>query len=116
MRYKSELYKKEQEELCDKIINILELDEKNSTILYEIDHSDKADKIMKLLPDLRKYFTFKNIIGIEDPEKAKRAWLSIMKQVTKLKYEILICDHRIKENNKTIRTKRYYFINKATDS
>ena len=30
---------------------------------------------MKLLPDLRKYFTFKNIIGIEDPEKSKEAWI-----------------------------------------
>ena len=110
MKLKSQLYKKEQEDLCDKIINILELDDKNSVILYNIDNSDKVKKIMNLLPELRKYFTFHNIIGISDPKQVKRAWLSIMKQVTKLKYEILICDHRIKDQDKIIRTKRYYFI------
>jgi len=109
MRLKSELYKKEQEELCDEIVNILGFDDKNSIILYNIDNSNKVNKIMDLLPRLRKYFTFHNIIGISEPDKTKRAWLSIVKQVTKLKYEIIISDHRIKEDDKVIRTKRYYF-------
>jgi len=34
MRLKSELYKKEQEEMCDKIIEILDLSETNISIIY----------------------------------------------------------------------------------
>lgn len=34
MRLKSKLYEKEQTEIINNIINILELDEKNSTTLY----------------------------------------------------------------------------------
>jgi hypothetical protein len=38
MKLKSILYKKEQDELVDKIINILELDNENSIILYNLDN------------------------------------------------------------------------------
>ena len=38
MKLKSILYKKEQDELVNKIIDILELDEENSIILYNFDN------------------------------------------------------------------------------
>ena len=44
MKLKSILYKKEQDDLVDKIINILELDNENSIILYNLDN-DKQNKI-----------------------------------------------------------------------
>ena len=44
MKLKSILYKKEQDELVDKIINILELDNGNSIILFNLDN-DKKNKI-----------------------------------------------------------------------
>lgn len=37
MRLKSELYKKEQDELTNKVIQILDLDEKGTTTLHELD-------------------------------------------------------------------------------
>lgn len=37
MRLKSELYKKEQEEIVDKIISILDLENKTEYTLYELD-------------------------------------------------------------------------------
>ena len=44
MRLKSELYKKEQEEICDKIIEILDLPETNTITLYELDNKEKNKK------------------------------------------------------------------------
>jgi len=41
MKLKSILYKKEQDELVDKIINILELDNGNSIILFNLDNDKK---------------------------------------------------------------------------
>ena len=38
MKLKSTLYRKEQDELVDKIITILELDNMNSIILYNLDN------------------------------------------------------------------------------
>ena len=37
-------YKKQQAEILDKIINILELDDENSTTLYELDTNKNKQK------------------------------------------------------------------------
>lgn len=108
MRLKYELYKKEQEEICDKIIEILDLPETNSITLYELDNDkEKQEKIIKLIPNIRKYFNFNNIKAIGEPHRIKRPWLSIIKQITKLKYTITAKEHRIKVGNKVIRTILY---------
>ncbi len=111
MKLKSILYKKEQDEIIDKIIKILELDSENSIILYNLDNDeDKQNKILELIPDIRKYYSFSTIIGAFEPTKAKRPYLSIIRQITKNKYELHSSDYRIKQNGKDdIRTKKYVF-------
>ena len=110
MKLKSILYKKEQYDLVDKIINILDLDNENSIILYNLDN-DKImqDKILELIPEIRKYYSFSTIIGASEPEKTKRPYLSIIRQLTKSKYKLNSYDYRIKQDNKDIRTKKYIF-------
>ena len=72
MRLKSELYKKEQEEMCDKIIEILDLPETNTITLYELDNDkEKQEKIIELIPDIRKYFSFNSIKAVGEPYKYK---------------------------------------------
>ena len=52
MKLKSILYQKEQDELINKIINILSLDSENSIILYNLDNDkEKQDIILALIPD-----------------------------------------------------------------
>jgi hypothetical protein len=65
MKLKSILYKKEQDKLVDKIINILELDNENSIILYDLDNDKiKQDKILELILEIRKYYSFSTIIAV----------------------------------------------------
>jgi len=111
MKLKSLLYKQEQEEIINKIINILALDNDNSIILYNLDNDqDKQNKILELIPEIRKYYSFSTIIGASEPDKAKRPYLSIIKQITKSKYKINSYDYRIKQDDKEdIRTKKYIF-------
>ena len=48
MRLKSELYKKEQEEIIDKIVKILDLENKTEYTLYELDKNDEIqNKILE---------------------------------------------------------------------
>ena len=42
MRLKTELYKEEQDEIINKIIEILELDTNNSIVLYDLDNDNNA--------------------------------------------------------------------------
>ena len=58
MRLKSLLYKKEQDEIVDKIIDILDMDD-NTITLYDLDNdSTKTGKIMDMIPVMRKYYSF----------------------------------------------------------
>ncbi len=89
MRLKSELYKKEQDEIIDKIIIILDLENKNTYTLHELDNNKEIQKqIMDLIPEIRKWFSFNGIKAVGEPSRIKRPWLSIIKQLTKTKYSI----------------------------
>jgi hypothetical protein len=113
MKLKSELYKKEQDEIIDKIMNILKLDNDNGIILRDFDNDiEKQKKIMDLKDDICKYFSSTAVIGAHEPEKAKRPYMSIVKQITKSKYNMLSCDYRIKDGENIIRTKKYIFTKK----
>ena len=110
MRLKSELYPKEQEEIANKIIDILDLDDKNSIILYDLDNDEtKKKQLMELIPSVRKFFAFNNIKSASDPEKMKRPYLSLIRCVTKKWYDMLSCDFRIIVDDKQVRTKKYIF-------
>ena len=76
MRLKSELYKKEQEEIVNKIITILDLENKIEYTLYELDKNEEIQKqIMELIPEIRKYYSFNGIKAVGEPNKIKRPWL-----------------------------------------
>ena len=110
MRLKSELYKKEQDEIIDKIISILDLENKNTYTLYELDKNEEIQKqIMELIPEIRKWFSFNGIKAVGEPSKIKRPWLSIIKHLIKPKYNIESKDFQFTENGKYIRTHIYSF-------
>jgi hypothetical protein len=111
MRLKSELYKKEQDEIIEKIITILDLENTNTYTLYELDKNEEIqNKIMELIPQIRNWFSFNNMKAVGEPSKRKRPWLSIIKQLTKTKYNIESKDFQFTENGKYIRTHKYTFI------
>ena len=104
MKLKSELYNKEQNEICNKIITILNLDSNSSFILKELDYDEEKKRmILELIPDIRRYFSFSSIIGVADTEKAKRPYMSIIRQICKLKYMLR------KPNEKEVKTMKYFF-------
>jgi len=111
MRLKSELYKKEQDEIVDKIISILDLENKTEYTLYELDQNEEIQKkIMELIPEIRKYYAFNNLKAVGEPNKRKRPWLSIIKNLLKTKYNIVSKDFQFTENETHIRTHIYKFI------
>ena len=110
MRLKSELYKKEQDEIIEKIITILDLENKNTYTLYELDKNEEIqNKIMELIPEIRKWFSFNNMKAVGEPNKRKRPWLCIIKQLTKTKYNLVSEDFRLFNDGKEIRTHKYTF-------
>lgn len=114
MRLKSELYKKEQKEICDKVIKILKLDNKKSITLYELDNDkDKQKKLIDLIPEIRKFFSFSGMTGVSEPDKVKKPWMSVIRGVSKVKYNMITtnCYLRLEDNSRK-KSMRYYFIKK----
>lgn len=110
MRLKSELYKKEQDEIIDKIITILDLEHKTTYTLYELDNNKEIqNQIMGLIPEIRKWFSFNGIKAVGEPSKIKRPWLSIIKHLLKTRYNMVSLDYHFTENGKHIRTQMYNF-------
>lgn len=109
---KSEKYKKEQEEIVNKIIDILEITD-GYIIKYELDNDEeKHKKIIELVPDIKKYFTYNNIGGLKQPEKLKKPWISIIRQVLKMKYNFVSTDFTIHTPKGKLRTKKYCIYDK----
>lgn len=55
------------------------------------------NKIMKLIPEIRKWFSFNGLKAVGEPGKIKRPWLSIIKQLIKTKYNIESKDFQFTE-------------------
>ena len=105
-------YKKEQEEIIQKIITILDATNK-TFILYDIDNDEEKQKqIHSLVDDIKKYFSSYNIGGLKEPGRYKRTWLSIVRQLLKKKYNVISGDLTITKNNEKIRTRIYTLIDK----
>jgi hypothetical protein len=115
MKLKSELYKTEQLQLCDKIIEILQLDDDNSFLLKDLDNNiDKQKQILDLIPEIRKYFSFSSIIGASEPKKTKRPYMSIIRQICKIKYNVVPKNYMLRrENEKEVKTMKYFFFLKT---
>lgn len=89
MKKKSELYKPEQEKLASKVMDILALDETNSFVLDDLDNDkEKISKLIKLVPEIRKYFKFGYMNAVVDPEKTVRPHICIIRSVLRDFYNI----------------------------
>jgi hypothetical protein len=110
MRLKCELYATEQNEIVNKIINILDLEHKNTYTLYELDNNRNIqEQIMTLIPEIRKYYSCNGIKAVREPDRLKRPWLSIIKHLLKPIYNVNNNKYRMKIEGKEIQTMQYVF-------
>jgi hypothetical protein len=114
MRLKSDLYPAEQGQVRRKILDILALDRENSITLYELDNDvEKQKNIMSLLPEIVNWFAVRSSLAAQNPEKAHRPWMCLVRFVLKPKYKIIREDYRLKIDNNIIRTQKYVRLNQT---
>ena len=106
---KKELYKKEQEEILDKINNILGISKDNNTIiLYDLENdADKRDKLLALSDDIQKAFCSSKW-GFFTKDICKNNHVLLVKSVFKaMDLTIIPNPYFIVSNNNKIRTTKY---------
>ena len=110
MRIKlSEKYQNEREDICNKIITILELKEDNTFLLCELDEDiEKQNKILELKEEIKKYFACSTISSFKPNFECKRPYLNIIRSILrKQNYTFIGNDYTIKINNIPKKTIKY---------
>ena len=99
----------EREEICNKIITILELKEDNTFLLYELDDDiEKQNKILELKEEIQKYFACSTISSFKPNFDCKRPYLNIIRSILrKQNYNFIGNDYTIKINNIPKKTIKY---------
>ena len=111
MPTKQTLYAKEQEQIIQSLIDVLDLHNTSSFIRYHLDRDDELiARIISLVPSISLYFASSAISGISEPHKLDRPYLSIIRYLLKDHYSITSKDikHRLPDGRR-IRTTQYFF-------
>ena len=110
MRIKlSEKYQSEREDICNKLINILKLDDNNSFLLCNLDEDmEKQNQIMEMKEEIQKYFACSTISSFKPNFECKRPYLNSVRSILRQqKYNFIGNDYTIKINNVPKKTIRY---------
>ena len=105
-----EKYKTEREDICKRLIQILNLDSNNSIVLHELDmDTDKQTAILNMKDEIQKYFACSEISSFKPNFECKRPYLNIIRGILRKEghtFENNNILYRL-ENGTYVRTMRY---------
>jgi hypothetical protein len=110
MRQKlSEKYQTEREDICSKLINILELGEDNTFLLCDLDNDiEKQNKILAMKEEIQNCFACSTISSFKPNFECKRPYLNIIRSILrKQNYNFIGNDFTIKIDNVPKKTIKY---------
>jgi len=115
MRIKlSEKYQNEREDICKRLIIILNLDENNSFLLCDLDEdTKKQNQITEMKEDIQKYFACSTISSFKPNFECKRPYLNIVRSILRQQnYNFIGNDFTKKINDIPKKTIKYIIFRK----
>jgi len=93
MRIKlSEKYQTEREDICARLISILQLDNNNSFLLCDLDDNiEKQEQILEMKEEIQKYFACSTISSFKPGFECKRPYLNIVRSILRKQDYIFDC-------------------------
>jgi len=111
MRIKlSEKYKDERETICNKILEILDLDENSSILLFDLEKDiTKQNLILDMKEEIRKYFAVSCLTPFKSNATCNRPYVNIIRGILRQQgYTFQCCNVSIKnEKNELTRSMKY---------
>ena len=78
-------YQTEREEICNKLITILNLNEEKTFLLNNLDNDiEKQNKILDMKDDIKKYFAVSTISSFKPNFTCKRPYLNIIRSILRM--------------------------------
>jgi len=102
-------YQEEREKICQDMINVLELDEKHTFLLSDLDTDvEKQDKIMAMKEAIQKVFACSTISSFKPNFACKRPYLNIIRSILRKQgYQFVGTDLVIKKDGVLKKTIKY---------
>lgn len=106
----SDKFQTEREQICEKLLSIIELDDNNSFLLSELDENvDKQNKILEMKSEIQQYFACSTISSFKPNFECKRPYLNIIRSILRKQgYTFIGNDYTIKVNGVPMKTIKYY--------
>jgi len=80
-----EKYHNEREEICKKILSILDMEDGHSFILYHLEHDiEKQNKILELTNEIKKYFDCSKMQVFRGKLTSHRTYVNIIRRILRL--------------------------------
>ena len=107
-----EKYPQEREDVCNRIIAILELDDKNSFLLSNLENdTEKQNRILEMKDEIQKVFACSTISSFKPGFDCKRPYLNIIRSILrKQDYIIMGNNTNVKAEDGTVKSTKKYFI------
>ena len=87
-----EKYQFEREDICKRLLDILELDTNNSFLLCNLDKDiEKQTKIIDMKEEIQKYFACSTISSFKPNFECKRPYLNIVRSILRQQKYIFDC-------------------------
>ncbi len=109
-----EKYQIEREEICKRLLDILELDTNQSFLLCNLDKDiEKQTKIIDMKEEIQKYFACSTISSFKPNFECKRPYLNIVRSILRQQKYIFDCGTTFtKIENGIYKTSTKYKINR----
>ena len=106
----SDKFQNEREQICEKLISIIELDDNNSFLLSELDDNvEKQNKILEMKGEIQQFFACSTISAFKPNFECKRPYLNIIRSILRKQgYTFIGNDYTIKVNGVPMKTIKYY--------
>ena len=105
---RSELYKEEREELCKRMLNMLDLDEHNTFYLWDIENDEKKQEdILSLKPEIQKYYSSGEIWFRKDREPIRKSLFIIRSLLRRHNYRLYSSSKKITRNGEPVRSLQF---------
>jgi hypothetical protein len=75
-------YQTEREDICKRLIEILELDEDHSFVVHDLDmDTDKQNKILDMKDEIKKCFAVSDLTAFKPNFECKKPYLTIIRSI-----------------------------------
>jgi hypothetical protein len=87
-----EKYQLEREDICARLISILQLDNNNSFLLCNLDDNiEKQQQILEMKDEIQKYFACSTISSFKPGFECKRPYLNIVRSILRKQDYVFDC-------------------------